>query len=239
MRVYVNFQEAFGEIRRDLAEMGVRVHTKTYQNKDIAGDPDFETLEVCNYMYTVLQPDARDLNPTLPWADLEFSERICGEPVNPGVAWETRAEIWKEFLTVSLVPMSRVGKTEKTARFDYTYSERFNENRLIDALITNLRLDLYSRQHFIAVWHPDDIHKGIGQERIPCTLGYYLQFRDEKLNITYLQRSADLAIHFENDVYLCYRFLRDIAERIAVEPGTFTHWLGSLHVYQKDVEGVF
>jgi len=231
VRIYNDFCEALGEIRRDVKEMGVSVHTKSMQNKDISNDPSFATLEVSNYIYTVTWPDARDLHPTLPWADLEFNERMSGTPINPGSAWKERSDIWEEFLVPDLI--------DGSPRFDYTYSERFHSESIVHGLIASLRGDPLSRQHFVSIWRPTDIHSGLGNERIPCSLGYWLQYRNEKLHITYLQRSADLATHFENDIYLAHRFMRDIAERMSFDPGSFTHWIGSLHVYQKDVEGVF
>ena len=77
------------------------------------------------------------------------------------------------------------------------------------------------------------------EARVPCSLGYYLQFRHGKLNITYLQRSCDFVTHYENDVWLAVQFLRHIAKEVGMESGHFSHWIGSLHVFQKDVADVF
>lgn len=229
MRIYSNFRDAWGEIKRDLKEMGIRVTTTSMQNKNIYGDPDFATLELQNYIFTVSHPDARDLSPSLPWADIEFNERMSGQPINPGAAWKERQEIWAEFLVDG----------PRGKEFDYTYSERFHDCDLVNALIANIIADPQSRQHFISVWRPEDLHKGLGEKRIPCTIGYLFQIRDEKINVTYLQRSADFATHLMNDIYLCYRFSRDISERVGIEMGTYTHFIASLHIYEKDVEGVF
>ena len=49
-RIYNKFDEALSEIGRDLAEMGISVHPKTWQDKDVSDNPDFETKELQNYI---------------------------------------------------------------------------------------------------------------------------------------------------------------------------------------------
>lgn len=224
MRIYKNFTEALGEIKRDLAEMGILVHTQTMQDKVIADNPEFETLEVQNYLYTVTNVDISHLNPTQPWADNEFKERVSRINFNPGVAWMDRKEVWDEFL-------------EEDGKFSYTYPVRMSEQ--IDPIIEELKAHPDSRQLFLSVWNPSiDINR-LGRRRVPCTLGYYFQKRDGRLNITYLQRSADFITHFQNDLYLAVKLMEYIAHEAECEPGMFTHWVGSLHMYRKDAKGVF
>jgi hypothetical protein len=108
MRIYMNAKEAFEEIKRDLAEMGIWVRPKTMQDKIIEGDVNYETTELQNYCYTILNAKSEDIpGVDQPWADLEFEERIHdpylrapdgtpSEPhfLNPGKAWESRSEVW-------------------------------------------------------------------------------------------------------------------------------------------------
>ena len=230
MRIYHNFEEAFSEVRRDLKEMGIKVHTQTYQNKHIGADESMATLELQNYVYRVNDPDYMEIKATQPWANLEFGERINERATNPGKAWKSRQEVWKEFLN-------------KDGKFDYTYSERLAD-RLGRAAFTLIK-DPMSRQVFVSVWAPDDLYNSGGVERIPCTLGYYFQIRGDALHITYLQRSADFSTHFFNDVYLAGRAQMHLRGLIQAHIenilflGDFTHWVGSLHVFQKDVKEVF
>ena len=102
MRLYVKAEEAFEEIKRDLAEMGIWVRPKTMQDKIIEGNPDYETTELQNYSYTILNAKSSEIpNVTQPWADAEFQERITkpvdGKFINPGEAWKLRENIWGEF----------------------------------------------------------------------------------------------------------------------------------------------
>lgn len=229
MRIFTNYKQALNEIERDLREMGTVVHPATVQNKDVANDPNFDTYELQNYIYCVTQPRIGDLSPTQPWADAEWQERlrgIHGFPVNPGVAWNFRDDVWKEFLNAD-------------GEFDYVYSERLSAFDPVGRVISRLRADSDSRQLYISVWYPEDIKYIGGERRVPCTLGYLVQVRRGEVDITYIQRSADFVTHFHNDLFMCRKLQEYIAEAVGKPAGHFTHWIGSLHVFKKDVAGVF
>jgi len=232
VRIYADFKEALSEIKRDLAEMGIKVHTLTYQDKYIGHDPEMETMEIQNYMYTVPQPNYQELSPTQPWADTEFEERINPKG-NPGEAWKLREEVWTQFLD--------------DGKFAYTYGERLAWQ--VDEVVNTLHKDPNTRQAYMGMWNATlDADKTGGISRVPCTLGYHFQLRKGKLNITYLQRSADFALHFVNDIYLAGRMHLHILEELQgvegfyadeISLGSYTHWLGSLHIFKKDIKGVF
>lgn len=228
MRIFQNFPEAFEEIRRDLAEMGVDVHTRTMQDKLIEEDESFATKELQNYIYTVTEPKFDELKPTQPWADEEWTERYAGAryglSVNPGIAYKKRSDVWEEFL--------------HRGRFEYTYSERFASANQVNHVINALKRDPMSRQLYVAMWQPTDSNK-LGDKRVPCSLGWHFMHRQGKLNVTYFMRSCDFSTHFQNDIYLSMKLQHLIAEEANVEPGMFTHFMGSLHVYKKDVADVF
>lgn len=231
MRIFKSFAEATNEIQRDLAEMGIEVKPKSYQNKDISHDPNMETLEIQNYSYTVLNPQEMDLNPVQPWASLEWEERragINGKPVNPGEAWRARSTVWTEFLT-------------EQGRFDYSYPERFDCGGLspIKRIIERIDEDPDSRQLWCSIWHPEDIIFIGGERRVPCTLGYNFQVRDGALNIHYIQRSCDFATHFQNDMYMGHQLQKYVADATGYMVGRFAHTIFSMHIYKRDVKGVF
>jgi thymidylate synthase len=228
MRIYRNFVEALSEVRRDLGEMGILVHTKSYQNKDISHDDEYSTKELQNYIYQVTNPYLDDLPASKPWVELEFMERISSLPVNPGTAYLTRKDVWNEFLN-------------KEGKFDYTYNERLHYGKFsqITQAIDTLKKDPMSRQAYISIWDKYDLADSGGYFRIPCSLGYQFQIRRDKLNITYLQRSSDYVTHFTNDIYLAVKLQGFIANELRVAVGTYTHWIGSLHAFKKDLSDVF
>lgn len=213
--------------------MGMKVHPQTMQDKQIADDPDFETMEYMNMIYTVTKPSLQDLHPhvkTLEWCEHEFRERLAGIPTDSPelAAWERRPEVWQEF---------------HDRGFGYTYGERYrdsahHERGVLQSVIDELRTHPDSRQVFMPVWRRLDNDK-LGRERVPCSLGYWFALRQGTLHITYLQRSGDYFTHLANDQYLTRKLQEYVAQEIDARPGHFTHWLGSLHVYQKDVADVF
>lgn len=240
MRIYVNAQEMIEETKRDLAEMGIVVRPATMQDKYIKGNPDYETKELQNYSYCLLNAKSGDIpGVSQPWADAEFKERITdpflrapdgelSEPyfINPGKAWELRKEVWTEYL--------------HNGKMAYTYNELIWNNDQVTKVINRLKEDPDSRQLWISLWSPErdpDLLGGVS--RVPCSLGYCFQVRDGQLNLHYVMRSCDFATHFRNDVYLAIKFLEWVAAQTGYPVGSFTHTIFSLHVYNKDVEGVF
>ena len=233
MRIFADFAEAQNEIRRDLAELAVKVQPETMQDKFVADDPDYLTHELSNYDYQVLDP--RD--PTvldgihIDWVNQEWEDRLVGD-LNPGRSWYKREGIWRQFLE------RHKGQTFKNdGQFSYTYSERMGGER-ITFIIDELREHPHSRQLWLPVWYPVDA-KRRGKRRVPCSLGYWFVQREGRLHISYIMRSCDFATHYANDVALASMLLQFVARKTELEVGTFTHFIGSLHVYAKDVEGVF
>lgn len=240
MRIYINADEMIEETKRDLAEMGIVVRPATMQDKYVKGNPDYETRELQNYSYCLLDAKSQDIPGVIqPWADAEFEERVT-DPflrheeyglstpnfINPGKAWELRPEVWTEYL--------------HEGKMAYTYNELLWKNDQLMKIMGALINDPDSRQLWVSLWNPEkdpDFLGGIS--RVPCSLGYAFQVRDGKLNMHYVMRSCDFATHFRNDVYLAIKLLEWVAEKTHYPVGSFTHTIFSLHVYNKDVEGVF
>ena len=236
----MNWNEAYEEIKRDLAEMGINVYPKTMQDKNIEGNEDYATKELQNYCYTILNAKSSEVtNVIQPWADEEFEERIYdpfkypleyeeieGVYINPGEAYKLREDVWNEYM--------------HDGKFAYTYNERIWFNNQITKIINRLKEDHDSRQLWLSIWNPwKDPNNLGGVSRVPCSLGYNFQYREGKLNIHYVMRSCDFNTHFPNDVYLAIRLLEWVAFKCNMEVGNFTHTMFSLHVYKKDVSGVF
>lgn len=223
MRQYSSFPIALNEIKRELKEMGILVTTQSVQNIQ----KPIEAYELQSYQYMVTQPDWN----TIPvksehrdWCEVEFHERVSGSPLNPGVAWKLRRKYWEPFLN-------------KFGKFDYAYPERMSLN--LDKVIHALKKDINTRRAFLPVLDRQIDEADDFSKRFPCTLGYHFLFRQGKLNMTYLLRSSDYFEHLANDLYLANRLQCHVAESVGVEPGYFCHWVGSLHCFVRDVEGVF
>jgi thymidylate synthase len=234
VRFYVNFIEAQNEIKRDLKELGTRVHTETMQHFNVADDPDFETLELQNYMYSVIEPDYRDVEGVHEaWVEAEWKDRLAGQ-LNPGHSWKNRRELWLPLMEFH----NDWARVKERGTFAYTYSMRMGGNH-IRKVIDELEVHPNSRQLWVPVWDQRLDEDRRGKRRVPCSLGYFFMKRSGKLNLTYVMRSCDYATHYPNDVALATMLQEYVAEHTESEMGTFTHVVFSLHVYQVDVKGVF
>lgn len=228
-RLFKDFPEAQNEIRRDLAELGITIHPETMQDIYVADNDAFITKELQNYTYTVLEPDYHEIEGVHEeWIEAEWQDRLAGD-LNPGIAWKKRREVWEPFLEDE--------KMKKYAKFSYTYSERMGGQH-IQKVIDELKVHPHSRQLWIPVWSAIDETRR-GKRRVPCSLGYWLVQREGQLHITYMMRSCDFVTHYPNDVALATVLMLYIARETNLVPGTFTHFVGSLHVYAKDVKEVF
>jgi len=245
MRIYCNSYELMSEMGRQIWEMGIENRPKTYQNKNIEGNPDFITKELIAESYCLTQLlDPKWLfvyTNTKEWADAEFEERISGKMLNPGEAWKLNKPMWEEFLTVK-------------GDFDYTYSDRINQsvfndwegvgidqhNTYLNHIISLLKYDNDTRKAVLSIFDTKtDADRLDGHARIPCSMYYQFLIRpngkgEKVCNIIYNQRSADFVAHFGDDVYLAWRLMEYVAGAVGVKPGYLYHQIGSLHSYQRD-----
>jgi thymidylate synthase len=233
MRIYRDLKEAFGEIQRDLVEMGTEVHPETYQDKKVKDDPNFCPKEIQGYSYSITNLDAiyqdfLDLGGNGKYAEAEYLDRISLSWENPGNAWVNRKSTWEPFI-------------QDNGRFSYTYNERFREQ--LPMIIEELQRNPNTRQAVITMYdrHQDMANLG-GKARIPCSMYYQYLLRrvpltkDLRLDSIYTMRSCDIYTHFIYDVYLATMVQKYIAGSIGVEYGKFTQFIGSLHAYKKDYE---
>lgn len=123
----------------------------------------------------------------------------------------------------------------------------YNRYGDLEDVLDLLVRDPLSRQAYVPIFFPEDTgthHRG----RIPCSLGYHLIRRNDKLHISYFMRSCDLLRHFQDDIYLtvrlCLWFIDQLKARDAatwghVRPGDFFMTMTSLHLFRNDWQQVF
>lgn len=236
MRFYKDFPEAISEIKRDLKELGVKIKTKTVQAKNIEDTTDYDTTELENYCYKVLQPDINQLVlPNKEWAEAEWQERLAGirgYPVNPGDAYRLRREDNGDIITWA-------DHLNKDGKFDYSYGEEFNNYSQVQKVIELLKKDKNSRQLIVTVFNVEDILSAGGKARVPCSINYQFLYRQGQLNVTYTMRSCEFATHFQNDIYFAMMLLHFICSVTGLVPGHFTHQIGSFHCYNRNLKEVF
>lgn len=226
MRIFINAYEMVREVERDLFEMGMKVQPATMQDKHVADNPDFETLEVQAYGYTLvditqegLEEMIKYMKGDLQWASAELLDRVDPTYINPGETHKMMP-VWGEFI--------------RDGQFAYTYNERFREQ--LPQIIRELRLRPNTRQAIMTMYdrHQDMGNWG-GKDRVPCSLTYQFYARQGKLHLIYTMRSCDFLTHFVHDVFLAVGLLSYVAEEVGMEVGNLTHFIGSLHAYRKDM----
>ena len=258
MRIFSNPYEAVREVERELFEMGIDVHPQTMQNKDVADNEDFKTKEINAYGYKLtkyawdnvdeisvidyLFPDVAKGTEICMYIAKEHDERWSGEMMNPGTSYLEREKTWNQFL------ITRLDTGEQ--KFDYTYSERFAcqihkiTNELIkrpdtrQAVMTiHSNINVLNQGPGANIVEPSQDYRNMGGKgRIPCSMYYQFMIRDGRLNLIYTMRSCDFLTHFTVDMMLALRAQKLIAEHLKIECGDFTHFIGSLHAYKKDMD---
>ena len=230
MRIYKNLKECASETKRELKEMGTEVHLETMQDKKIKDDPKYFTNELIGYSFMVLDTSDTDelfkafhKEDEKEWADAEFEERISQKLLNPGKAYKLR-KVWEEFM--------------HDGKFSYTYSERIGSQ--VEKVIECLKETPSCRNAIVSIWDPIiDINRIGGRQRVPCSLTYQFLIRNGKLNLIYSIRSNDLMTHWVHDIYQCVKLQAYVAEKLGLEAGNLIQFIGSLHAYAKDLEGIF
>ena len=270
-----NFTYAFN-ILRDRFRVAPRVKKRQWQGVDISQKPEMEFYELLNIKFGValngvedLQHYKDDIKPNLPWADNHFSERVCGEPLNPGKEWAN----WP-------YAKSADGFRDDDGQFNHTYMERFwpkyagytDQGELkdtiydpVDGCVFNKRMgirhsygdlndvvklllkDPTTNQAWLPIFFPEDTGIGDGGRK-PCTLGYQFIQRSGLMHIYYPIRSCDFVRHFRDDCYLAVRLLLWVLAQLrAADPKTWDHvtvgnyemHCTSLHIFRNDYLAMF
>lgn len=185
----------------------------------------------------------------LPWAEAHFQERLCGLPLNPGREYKN----WPYYKR-DIDNDKEFRNDGEGDQFSHSYMERFwckeNSTGTVlrrmgiryeygdwDDFILKFRENPHGRQHYFAIWHPED--QSPGDRRLPCTLGYYFQIIENQLVCTYHIRSCDIYRHFHNDIYMAGRLMHEVMDRLRdvvdlQAKSTLFMWIGSLHCFDGE-----
>lgn len=221
-------------LRAELLE-AQQVDVGEWHAMNVKGKLELVTRELRAVTFHTKMPDNRadaviEYEPNIPWAELQFQERVSGEPLNPG-------ESYKEWPWQSA--MTR--HTEKDAgKFSHTYMERYWPRRAgsgvgpsgpftehhgiryrygdLSDVVDLLDRSPHTRQAVLPVWFPEDTG-GVHRGRLPCSLTYHFIRRREadgtdRLHCEYSIRSCDFVRHFRDDVYMTVRLTQWVLEEL-------------------------
>lgn len=222
--------KAIHDTKRLMRDCGEVVHTDKWQSVDISENPNAKMVEVLHHSFVAKIPETLAALrcaclPNLPWADDHFQERVCGQPINPGLEWANwpwaksadghrQEEMFNHNYMERYWPRDagKVPVPTTTAEEYELGMYHYNEKKMphfgirgpvgdLNDVVHTLALDPTTRQAYLSIWHPEDSHHG-NKGRKPCTLGYHFIMRKGKLDIRYDIRSCDLFRHFGDDIYM-------------------------------------
>lgn len=108
--------------------------------------------------------------------------------------------------------------------------------RLADRLsgcYTLLRQDPSTRRAVATIWEPRDLlHDG---DR-PCTLSLQFLLRDDQLELHVTMRSQDVWLGLCYDGFMFAQAQHTLARRLGVDVGCYVHHVGSLHLYESNID---
>tara|TARA_B100000676_G_scaffold67001_1_gene67087 strand:+ start:1073 stop:1780 length:708 start_codon:yes stop_codon:yes gene_type:complete len=235
MRYFISIDQAQNEITRDLKELALIYQSKSVQDMDVSKDKGYMTHELLNYQYSISHKNmGTDIwkfgldNLDGDYLKEELFERL-NTGGNPGNAYKHDEEYWSQFI--------------HGGKFSYSYPERLEYN--MDRIVAAATKNRDSRQLYIPIWWPQDTDSRKDGKRVPCSIGYHMAIRYDKLYMNYIMRSCDFYKHWAKDVVLAVaygsKFMLEYNKQNKdnIKWGSFTHTIFSLHGFAKDMEGVF
>lgn len=124
------------------------------------------------------------------------------------------------------------GKTNNSA-YGYLIKNKWGFDQL-DLMYNILTEDSSSRRAVININtpHPEVIET----KDEPCTISLQFFIRDGALNMTTVMRSNDIWFGTPYDVIYFTTLQQILASRLDVKVGIYTHFAGSFHVYDRNIE---
>jgi len=120
---------------------------------------------------------------------------------------------------------------EDNGIFHGAYGRRTNGQ--YDYAIEKLKNDRDTRQAVVTIWNPEYDNQE-GKKDYPCTVLHQFRIRDNKLNMSVYMRSNDVWLGAAYDFFQFTRVQLAMCSVLAVEPGTYAHHVGSLHIYESN-----
>lgn len=94
-----------------------------------------------------------------------------------------------------------------------------------------------TRQCIITMWRADDLLEAcqsISKKDLPCTILWQFFVRDDSLHMCAYMRSNDIWLGTPYDIFTFTSVQQLMANTLGLKLGTYTHHVGSLHLYDKN-----
>lgn len=130
--------------------------------------------------------------------------------------------------------LSDDGITNESA-YGYILKQKHGFNQIIK-MVELLKKDPHSRRAVMNINVPRKNVIETNDEQ--CTIALQVLLRDGKLNMTGIMRSNDLWTGTPYDLFYFTEIQKYIANKLGVEVGTYTHFVSSLHIYDRNIDDV-
>jgi thymidylate synthase len=100
--------------------------------------------------------------------------------------------------------------------------------------VAKLADDTSTRQAVVTIWRGDELETATRD--VPCTLSLQFTIRDDQLNMRTSMRSNDAWLGLPYDLEVFGALHKTVASALSIPPGTYTHSVGSMHLYERDRE---
>lgn len=104
-------------------------------------------------------------------------------------------------------------------------------------VVEKIKADSDTRQAVVTIWNP--AFDNLASKRdYPCTVLHQFRVRDDKLNMSVYMRSNDVWLGAAYDFFQFTRVQLALCSILGIEPGTYAHHVGSLHIYESNLEAI-
>lgn len=162
----------------------------------------------------------------------------CGE-----LAWYLARSNSIEFIAHYAPQYLQFAEPDGTANGAYGYRIAHNssEGDALHLALKTISNSPESRQAVIAMWHPDDLKTAMLQKSkdLPCNVCWQFHLRDDVLHGCCYMRSNDVWLGMPYDIFVNTCILRMMADSLGARTGTYTHFVGSMHLYAKNYDAAF
>lgn len=121
--------------------------------------------------------------------------------------------------------------TEDDGKFHGSYGTRTKGQ--YDVVVDRLLSDRDSRQCVVTMWKPE-LDTQPKKRDYPCTVLHQFRIRKNRLNMSVYMRSNDVWLGAAYDFFQFTRVQLALCSILGVEPGTYSHHVGSLHIYENN-----
>lgn len=214
MIVHDNADAAWRDTIRVIVSNGKRYSSR-------AGD----MVEVLSYGMKILNPNtfaaSRKFSPVYAAGELLWylSRDNCGDMISH------YAPSYSKYLETDVLGVAR-------ARGGYGARIRWTLGQTIKHLLEKLGKN--TRQAVIPIFNETDVD--VETNDCPCTLTWQFLPRADKLHMITTMRSNDAWLGLPYDLFCFTRIQSLVADAVGLDVGTYTHQVGSMHLYEKDVD---